>query len=87
MRSMHRVKVGLVDRNGEQFANTQVEFDSKFDFNNNSEFQLKVWSPLAGTNVLVKLEDISRSRNQRGSGPGDHHGQCLGKAHLRLHSG
>ena len=50
-------KVGQIDRNGEQFANTQIEFDSKFDFNNNSGFKLKVWSPVAGTNVLVKLED------------------------------
>ena len=50
-------KVGQIDRNGEQFANTQIEFDSKFDFNTNSGFKLKVWSPVAGTNVLVKLED------------------------------
>ncbi len=49
--------MGQIDRNGEQFANTQIEFDSKFDFNTNSGFKLKVWSPVAGTNVLVKLED------------------------------
>jgi hypothetical protein len=26
-------QVGQIDRNGEEFANTQIEFDSKFDFN------------------------------------------------------
>jgi hypothetical protein len=50
-------KVGQITRDGQQFANTQIEFDSKFDFNANAGFKLKVWSPTAGTNVLVKLED------------------------------
>ena len=50
-------KVGQIDRDGQDFANTQFTFDAKFDFNTNSGFKLKVWSPAAGTNVLVKLED------------------------------
>ena len=50
-------KVGQIFRDGNQFANTQIEFDTKFDFTTNSGFKLKVWSPAAGTNVLVKLED------------------------------
>ncbi|RDY61147.1 PKD domain-containing protein [Flagellimonas nanhaiensis] len=51
-------QVGQVDRNGSAlFANNQIEFSSKFDFNANSGFKLKVWAPTAGTNVLVKLED------------------------------
>ncbi|MBW1295378.1 PKD domain-containing protein [Aquimarina litoralis] len=51
-------KVGQIDRSGAAlFANNQIDFDSKFDFNANSGFRLKVWSPNAGTNVLVKLED------------------------------
>ena len=51
-------KVGQIDRSGAAlFANNQIDFDSKFDFNANSGFKLKVWSPNAGTNVLVKLED------------------------------
>ncbi len=54
-------QVGQIDRNGEQFANTQIEFDAKFDFNTNSGFKMKVWSPVAGTNVLVKLEDKTNS--------------------------
>ncbi|WP_299439043.1 PKD domain-containing protein [uncultured Aquimarina sp.] len=51
-------KVGQIDRSGAAlFANNQIDFDTKFDFNANSGFKLKVWSPTAGTNVLVKLED------------------------------
>ena len=55
-------KVGRIDRNGAAlFANNQIVVDSKFDFSANSGFKMKVWSPNAGTNVLVKLEDQSAS--------------------------
>ena len=55
-------QVGQIDRNGGAlFANNQIEFDAKFDFNTNSGFKMKVWSPIAGTNVLVKLEDKTNS--------------------------
>ncbi|WP_298538770.1 PKD domain-containing protein [uncultured Aquimarina sp.] len=55
-------KVGQIDRSGAAlFANNQIDFDAKFDFNANSGFKLKVWSPNAGTNVLVKLEDKTNS--------------------------
>ncbi len=51
-------QVGQIERIGSAlFANNQIEFDAKFDFNANAGFKLKVWSPVAGTNVLVKLED------------------------------
>lgn len=51
-------QVGQIDRNGGAlFANNQIEFDTKLDFNANSGFKMKVWSPVAGTKVLVKLED------------------------------
>jgi len=51
-------QVGQIDRNGGAlFANNQIEFDAKLDFNANAGFKMKVWSPVAGTNVLVKLED------------------------------
>ncbi len=51
-------KVGQIDRSGAAlFANNQIDFNTKFDFNANAGFKLKVWSPNAGTNVLVKLED------------------------------
>ncbi|MGB5242886.1 MAG: carbohydrate binding domain-containing protein [Lutimonas sp.] len=55
-------QVGQIDRNGGAlFANNQIDFNEKFDFNNNSGFKMKVWSPVAGTNVLVKLEDKTNS--------------------------
>ncbi|MGM1057552.1 MAG: carbohydrate binding domain-containing protein [Bacteroidota bacterium] len=55
-------QVGQIDRNGGAlFANNQIEFDSKLDFDANAGFKLKVWSPSAGTNVLVKLEDKTNS--------------------------
>ncbi|MGB5403749.1 MAG: PKD domain-containing protein, partial [Robiginitalea sp.] len=55
-------KVGQIDRNpGLPFANNQIVFDSKFDFTANTGFKLKVWAPVAGTNVLLKLEDKSNS--------------------------
>ena len=51
-------KVGQIDRSGAAlFANNQIDFDAKFDFNANGGFKMKVWSPNVGTNVLVKLED------------------------------
>ena len=55
-------QVGQIDRNGGAlFANNQIEFEEKFDFNASSGFKMKVWSPVAGTNVLVKLEDKTNS--------------------------
>ncbi len=55
-------KVGQIDRDpGLEFANTQIVFDDKFDFNANAGFKLKVWAPAAGTNVLLKLEDKANS--------------------------
>ena len=51
-------QVGKIDRNGgELFANNQIDLDAKLDFSANAGFKMKVWSPVAGTNVLVKLED------------------------------
>ena len=55
-------KVGQIDRDPNlDFANTQIDFETKFDFNTNAGFKLKVWAPAAGTNVLVKLEDKTSS--------------------------
>jgi len=55
-------KVGQIDRDPNlNFANTQIDFETKFDFNTNAGFKLKVWAPEAGTNVLVKLEDKTSS--------------------------
>ena len=51
-------KVGQIDRtSAAQYANNQLILDAKLDFSSNSGFKLKVWSPTASTNVLLKLED------------------------------
>ncbi|MCU0358012.1 MAG: PKD domain-containing protein, partial [Cyclobacteriaceae bacterium] len=51
-------KVGKIDRNGGAlFANNQITFDSKLDFNTHSGLKLKVFSSTTAYNVLVKLED------------------------------
>ena len=51
-------KVGQIDRtSAAQYANNQLNLDAKLDFSSNSGFKLKVWSPTASTNVLLKLED------------------------------
>ncbi len=55
-------KVGEIVRDPSlPFANNQIEVNTKFDFNANSGFKLKVWAPAVGTNVLVKLEDKTDS--------------------------
>ncbi len=55
-------KVGEIVRDPSlPFANNQIEVDTKFDFNANSGFKLKVWAPAVGTNVLLKLEDKTDS--------------------------
>ncbi|MCJ7467901.1 MAG: carbohydrate binding domain-containing protein [Maribacter sp.] len=51
-------QVGKIDRSGSAlFANNQIDLDAKLDFNANAGFKLKVWSPMASTKVLLKLED------------------------------
>ncbi len=51
-------KVAQVDRDPSlEFANNQIIFDSKFDFNSNSGFKLKVFSSETNYQVTLKLED------------------------------
>ena len=51
-------KVGQISRtSAAQYANNQLVLDAKLDFDSNSGFKLKVWSPTASTPVLLKLED------------------------------
>jgi len=51
-------KVGQINRtSAAQYANNQLVLDAKLDFDSNSGFKLKVWSPTASTPVLLKLED------------------------------
>ena len=55
-------KVGQIDRTSAAlYANNQIILDAKLDFSTNSGFKLKVWSPTASTNVLLKLEDKNNS--------------------------
>ena len=55
-------KVGQIDRtSASMFANNQINLDAKLDFTSNEGFKLKVWSPTASTNVLLKLEDQANS--------------------------
>ena len=50
-------KVGKIVRSASlQYANTQINVASAFDFNTKSGFKMKVWSPAVGTKVTVKLE-------------------------------
>lgn len=59
-------RVGQIVRDASlPFANTQFVLDNKLNFTENTGFSLKVWSPNAGTNVLLKLED----KTQGNTGP------------------
>jgi hypothetical protein len=50
-------QVGKVTRDPSlQYANNQIEFATKLDFNANAGFKMKVWTPAVGTKVTVKLE-------------------------------
>lgn len=50
--------VGKVTKTGTNpWDNTQIDFDSKFNFVDHSGFSIKVYSEVPGYKVLVKLED------------------------------
>ncbi|MFT5146779.1 MAG: hypothetical protein ACI9H1_001504, partial [Polaribacter sp.] len=57
-------KVGKVTKLGAQnWDNTQIDFDSKFDFSTTNAITIKVWSAQADTEVRIKLEEIGNSGN------------------------
>ena len=57
-------KVGKVTKLGAQnWDNTQIDFDSKFDFSTTNAITIKVWSSQADTEVRIKLEEIGNSGN------------------------
>ena len=57
-------KVGQVDRfNNSPFDNVQIDLANKLDFNTSDGLKMKVWSPIANTPVLLKLEEIGNSGN------------------------
>ena len=57
-------KVGKVTKLGAQnWDNTQIDFDSKFDFSTTNAITIKVWSAQADTEVRIKLEEIDNADN------------------------
>lgn len=57
-------KVGQVVRvNNSPFDNIQIDLADKLDFNSSEGLKMKVWSPIANTPVLLKLEEIGNSGN------------------------
>ena len=57
-------KVGQVIRaNNSPYDNIQMDLTDKFDFTTSDGFKMKVWSPVANTPVLLKLEEIGNSAN------------------------
>lgn len=46
---------------GNLYGNNQIVVDAKFNFNTNSGFKMKVYSAVAGSKVLLKLEDKTNS--------------------------
>ena len=49
--------------NNSGFDNVQIDLSSKFDFNTSEGIKMKVWSPIANTPVLLKLEEIGTPAN------------------------
>jgi len=57
-------KVGQVVRaNNSPYDNIQIDLADKLDFNTSEGIKMKVWSPVANTPVLLKLEEIGNSGN------------------------
>ncbi|MBT8310258.1 MAG: PKD domain-containing protein [Bacteroidia bacterium] len=57
-------KVGQVDRfNNSPYDNIQIDLADKLDFNASEGLKMKVWSPIANTPVLLKIEEIGNAGN------------------------
>lgn len=57
-------KVGQVVRlNNSPFDNIQIDLADKLDFSTSEGIKMKVWSPIANTPVLLKLEEIGNAAN------------------------
>lgn len=57
-------RVGQVQRfNNSPFDNVQIDLSNKLDFNSSEGMKMKVWSPIANTPVLLKLEEIGSPGN------------------------
>ena len=60
--SLRVVKTEKV-QDAQTFAGAFIDLDTPVDFSNNSEIQMKVWSPVPNTTVTLKFEDINNSDN------------------------
>jgi len=49
----------MVKNPGEVFGGSSFELDAPIDFSTNKIFNMKVWAPTVGTNVLLKVENLS----------------------------
>jgi hypothetical protein len=57
-------RVAQVTRfNASPFDNVQIDLANKLDFNTSEGIRMKVWSPVANTPVLLKLEEIGNGGN------------------------
>ena len=57
-------RVAQVTRfNASPFDNIQIDLTDKLDFNTSEGMKMKVWSPVANTPVLLKLEEIGNAGN------------------------
>lgn len=57
-------KVGQITKLGNNpWDNNQIDLDAKLDFNANEGLKIKVWSPLANSEVRIKLEEIGNPGN------------------------
>ena len=57
-------RVAQVTRfNASPFDNIQIDLTDKLDFNTSEGMKMKVWSPIANTPVLLKLEEIGTPGN------------------------
>ncbi len=57
-------KVGQITKLGNNpWDNNQIDLDAKLDFNANEGLKIKVWSPIANTEVRIKLEEIGNAGN------------------------
>ena len=52
-------KVAEISKAAENYPNLQIFTTSKFNFTDNAGFKLKTYSPNAGINILMKLEDTN----------------------------
>ncbi len=58
-----RVAAFTKDAGSETFAGAFIDLDEPIDFASSTTIRMRVWSPIAGAPILLKIEDISNSDN------------------------